>query len=259
MHEHHRLARLTALALPLIAIAAVPSSSFAPQEARHVARVQEPAARPEKLVLEPGTYTVKDLIDRSARFLGRNYIYSARDVENVPSPQVNLQERLELGRDDCEEVIGKLLFAKHLVMLPLDPDRGIYEWVFLQGSKGAEVRRRPVVRTPEQVLAGGPETWIVTVYPLEHLDPREAGGMLRAIMSGPTDSFYATTSPLGRSLVISGFRQQVAAFLRILQATDRPDARTTGQAFARWKSSLEDRLKALEQQVAALRKASSGR
>ena len=117
---------------------------------------QDPAGATTDFVIEAGKHNVRELIDRAAKYLGRNYIYSEQDLANVPDQEVTLQNRLALDAVGCREVVSELAFTKGMVMLPTDPKRGIYEWIFMYGPNRMKLSSHIIEMTPGGGLAPPP-------------------------------------------------------------------------------------------------------
>ena len=235
------LLRLTpaALACGMIGLLSVPPG--APRQP------QDPAAKNDGFVLEAGEHEVRDMIDRSAKFLGRNYVYSEAEVASQPDAKVVLQNRLVLDAVGCEEVISQLAYTKGFVMLPLDEKRSLFEWVAAFGPKRGELATRARELAPEQVLARRNSYVIVqTLLPLRHLAANSASNMLRPFFAASgNNGTMITIGSCGSGVLLQGFAPQVAAAIDLISKADEPPP-ALEPSLTDWMERVDARLYALE-------------
>ena len=218
-------------------------------------QAQEPkvvrAAR-KSLSLEAGSHGVYDLIEKSGKFLRRTYSIDRaqaggrngkqRTVE-LSRPLVNLDETA------CEEVVGQLLRARGWVALPLDADRGVYDWVYLSGPRVQEVRNYAVSMTPAEVRKRPKLVQFVSVVvPLQHASATRVAGNLRVLFGGGRGCLGVTpTGAQQQSLWITGFLPEVNMVLDAVQGLD-----VAGPKIA---PSVDQRLHAIERRLGRLEQA----
>jgi hypothetical protein len=235
--------RFASAALACAALGAFSLPAVAP-----TARATGPT-RPDVFVLEAGEHDVVDLIDQSALFLGRNYVYAENEVAQAASRKVRLQHRLELDAAGCEEVVSSLAFSVGLAMLPLNPQRGIYEWVLLAGPKRGLVSTAALAMTPQKVQANRNLRIPVTVtYPLQHINAGAATNQLRPFFAAGSVAAI-TLASAGDSVVIGGFAPEVANAIDLLERIDAAPAEQPAAVPAAWQAQVEQRLRALEKAV----------
>jgi hypothetical protein len=229
------------------------ASLLAPPIARsaHAAATPAPSAAEDRFVIEAGEHDLRDLLDRSAEFLGRNYLYSEADLANTPDTKVRLQHELVLDAQSCEEVVSQLAYQLGFAMIPVDPEHGIYEWIFRAGPKRPELAARAIKLTPEQVLAQRKIVRpVLTSLSLHHVNAPRACNELRPFLlaggqGGPT------LGTVGDSLLIQGFTDQVASVIELVREIDTaPGAKPSEQQEQSWRDGIEARIRALEAKVA---------
>jgi hypothetical protein len=225
----------------LLAAGAMRAPSSAPQDRQ--------AALATEFVLEAGEHQIGTLLERSAAFLGRNYLWSEADFANVPSQTFELQQRLVLDQKGVEEVVSELAYVMGFVMLPVDEPRGIYEWIHRFGPKRTELSLRAPWIAPEQVL-GRPnlQRYLTTSVQLQHLDAMEAANMLRPFLLGGSPGVSALTiGAAGDALLIQGFTDSVAMALELVGRIDVPPS--DAQLEQGWRERVESVLETLEKKV----------
>jgi hypothetical protein len=147
---------------PLVLLAGLLPSSpqdgrLAPTPIRAQVHVQD---QDDLLVLEAQEHSIAYLIDTSAKFLGRNYVYDRSQPRSsqegslslAESQKVRLQSRLQLDRENCEDIIGQLVSVHDWTLSPLDPTNKIYQWTHPTISSYGNNRPRAILLTPEQIL-----------------------------------------------------------------------------------------------------------
>lgn len=223
-------------------------------------RRQDPATtRPEKFVLEPGDHTVQELVDRSATFLGRNYLIHSPHARIRPDAQmVHLQTKLELGLEACEETVNQLLLTHDWVLTPLDTTRGTYEWIHCMQQNPDKILQRSLTMTPDEVLARPNLCMHVTTQvALRYLDPSRVGNALTSLLRDQRNLTrygalgYSRPVAAGRSViaggtvVFSGLSQTVAKAVRIVREADRRQ-KESYDWLAQRLTKLEQRLEEFE-------------
>lgn len=178
--------------------------------------------------LPDGEITVSELIDATARFLGRNILWNSQELQAVGGDSsFYLQKQVVVDALGCEELLYSMLYTKGLAVLPVDERRGFFEVIALNGPRGREVYSRAASRTAEQVLRrpGFREFCTVTV-PLQHINSQVACNSLRQFFQGMGGSnqgmLVIGTAGGNRSLLLMGFGDQIAGALRLLQECDTP-------------------------------------
>ena len=174
----------------------------------------------DKLVLHAGSHRIDELVHRAARFLGRNYILRPGEAVDCG---ITLQTRMVLDAAGCEDVVSQIMFAHDMVMTPLDPQRGLYEWIHRFGPRRFEITERAYGIPPEMVRRRPAwKVFVATVVPLRHVTAAEAEQNLRVFFPFPPDPLQGVgISAAGGALRLSGFADSVAAALAVLEALDR--------------------------------------
>jgi hypothetical protein len=237
----HRLASAA-----LLAAAALPAQHVvAPRSPAHGAIV----AGKDGLVLPAGEFTVAELIEATASFLCRNYVYEQDAVARRGG--FVLQRPLAVDAPGSEELLGALLAARGLAALPLDEHRGIWQVIALDGDPAVlallpwrtpdEILRRPRLREP-----------VVTALAVRHLDARVLAQTFRqharqaATPQPPWCTAFAADE---RLLLLSGYRDQLAPVLQLVHQLELAAAPTS----ATDAPTLAQRVDRLEAEVADLR------
>ncbi|MFY9342340.1 MAG: hypothetical protein WAT39_07615, partial [Planctomycetota bacterium] len=175
------------------------------------------------LTLPAGEFTVVDLIDAVAGYLCRNYLYDASELAEVRG--FSLQRAIALDALGSEEMLYALLAARNLAALPIDEWRGVYQVVALTPER----RTAPIAtvpwRTPEEILRRPRlRELVLTSVVLAHADANQLANGLRAQFSfqGTWQPGMPTAVATGaNTLLLHGYREQVAATLLFLQLVDR--------------------------------------
>ncbi|MFY9341927.1 MAG: hypothetical protein WAT39_05535 [Planctomycetota bacterium] len=238
------------------------------------------AAVKAPFVFEAGTVELRTLLQRCGTYLQRNIL--ADDIEltgayarkqprpqqgvavETPTPVVELQLPVVTDRDGCEELLSSLLWARGLVLVPLDEPKAVYEVLSLNGQRAREIPLRAVQRTPEQVLARPTLRQFVTVvYTMKHTNAQYASNALRPFFMSTSGNPGSTNQTLNlgsagnsASLLLSGPQDLVANALLVLRAADvpqPPELRTEAdvrvEALAKQQGELVRRIAAIEEKV----------
>ena len=224
--------------IPVASLLAVlvltPGVEYAPASA------QDKQDRSSGFVLEAGEHTLKDIIDRAAKFLGRNIVLpepssmprgrgggAAAGGGGIETITVELQKKLILDAVACEEVVSQLVHTRGFVIVPLDTLRGLYEVVQLNGQRLSEIYSNALHLTVAEVLRRERYKVIVrTTFTLKHIRADMAVQNLRQLIQG----LQIGTPGTQRSLVLIGFANQVAAAIRMLEDLDDPGKVSTYQS-----------------------------
>jgi type II secretory pathway component GspD/PulD (secretin) len=207
-------------------------------------------AAKDGLVLPAGDFTVSELIDATATYLCRNFLYDPNAV--LRAKGFSLQRPLALDALGAEELLYALLASRDFAVLPLDETRGVFQIVLLeQNQPGAAVFASTPWRTSEEVLRRPQLREIVfTVIELQHADAQQFVMLLRNSFAfgGWRPGCLVASAAEQRTIVLHGYRDQVANALALAARFDQmnqPDPTTT--------TSTLDRLQQLEREVATLK------
>ncbi|MEM7201183.1 MAG: hypothetical protein AAF628_12995 [Planctomycetota bacterium] len=210
-----------------------------------------------EFLLEAGEHNLPRLIDRAAEFLGRNHLYSEDDLGHAGHLEVRLQNRLVLDRRGCEALVSELAFAKGIAMLPLDAERGVYQWIHMRGSLSPKLNECYESLSPDEVMARR-STYVpvLTHVPLTHINPTAATNQLRPFFAaGAGQPPILTVGAAARSIVLLGLAPRVASAIELLRQTDVGPEVETGRgvhAAGIDQEEIEKRFEALERRVKAL-------
>ena len=223
-------------------------------------------------VLPEGAVSVEDLIDSAARYLTRNILCHPQELAIQPQPDFVFQKRLALDALGCEEMLGELLASRGLVVVPIDERRQVYEVIHQQGPRGREIWNRAVPRTPEEVLQRPSlKQMVLVTLPLKHINATIAVNALRPFFStgnsnSPGIGLVFGTAGTAQALIVTGFTDQVAACIRMLQLCDQPlkerdpEQFELSQAITSLQNAVTDlqaRLATAQKQIADLQKAAA--
>lgn len=192
----------------------------------------------DKLTIEPGAYSVEDLIERSGKFLGRNYLVENLGKRVPSSAPIHIQRKLELGPEACEDVVSQILYTRDWVLTTLDRSRGVYEWVYRQGRRANEIIQRSEHLPADEILSRSTRyVHVTTSITLKNLQATQAQNCLNQLFSNGTRlcRFSCLSMPTvlrngkwvsspGGTIVMSGMAPMIAKALRILRDSDRAEA-----------------------------------
>lgn len=201
------------------------------------------------LTLPAGEFTAADLVEATARFLCRNYLYDEGAIAALSS--FTLQKSLALDALGAEDVLYALLASRDLVVLPIDEGRGLYAIVPLAaGDRPVPVTSIPS-RTPNEILQRPHlRELVTTAIELRGLDAVQLAASLQvhfALLSPRLAGRPAACAAGPRTLLLHGFRDQLAEVVSLVRLMERQVEATAVPP------SLLQRLDALEREVAALR------
>lgn len=221
------------LALALSAIASIPLPAQAT-----TARAAEP-----QFVLAAGEHELRTVISAAASYLGRNLLM----VETPPGDlKVDLQVPQKLDRDGCLAVVTQLAYLHGLVLVPIDADRGMWEFVNANGPRRNEIQARALMLPIEDVRKlKGARIMVTSVIPVQHVRATAATQTLRPFFAtAGTATLNLGTAGTESAVVVSGFVDQVLSAAAVIATIDVPTKEKEPTA--------EDRVRALEARVAAL-------
>lgn len=206
-------------------------------------------ATKDGLVLPAGEFTVVELIEATAAFLCRNYLYDQADVSRRGG--FALQRAIALDAPGSEELLCALLATRDLAALPLDELRGVYQVVALDADPRIlavlpwrtpdEILRRPRLRDP-----------VVTAFEVRHVDARRlAQAFQQHAMQqhGSAPPLFAAFAADEHLLLLRGYRDQLAQAIQLVQQLERAHTPANGPH-----SPLQRRVDALEREVALLKR-----
>lgn len=200
-------------------------------------------------VLEAGEHELGNIIDKAAKFLGRNLLYTPQELTIANAGPITLQKRLVLDARGCEEVVSQLAYSRGIVMTPVDANRGVWEFVATQGRRRGLIQQRTLSLTTEEVLRR-PQLCVrtTTTLQLQHVSANFVHNLRAQFSQNNTMPPYLTM--LGqRGVVISGFMQDVATMVKAIRESDRKDNITAPNNWHTWRQ----RLPAVEKQLPSIK------
>lgn len=207
-------------------------------------------ASKDGLVLPAGEFTVSELIDATATYLCRNFLYDPNAV--LRAKGFGLQRPLALDALGAEEMLYALLASRDFAVLPLDEARGVYQIVLLeQNQPGATVFASTPWRTTEEILRRPQLREIVfTTIELQNADAQQFVNLLRNTLSfgGWRPGCLVASASERRTVVLHGYRDQVANAIALAARIDqlsRPALSASEEMLLR--------VRQLEQEVATLK------
>lgn len=225
---HTTLSTSLAILLPLAAWTA-------PTPLEHGGKHAEPG-----FVLEAGTHEFEELVNRAAEFLGENHLMSETDFAGGKNTFA-LQTQMTLDKDGLRDVLGQFGYRLGFTKVPLDPDRGTWEWINQSGPRRNEIAARPVL-VPVEQLETFPESYayVRTIISVEHLEANRLTNSLRPFVAGngASNCIVGTTGD-GGSFLLQGYCTQVRDLARLVNSAEEHAGRTRTEA-------LIDRLEQLE-------------
>lgn len=210
----------------------------------------------QPFVLEAGEIKLNDLVDRCASHLKWNILLNDQEIAaRVGNGAIRMQNRLQVDRNGCEDLLSSMLARSNFVLTVLDESQHLYEVISLDGPRAREISNRAVRRTPEEVLRRPSLRMpVTTVLELQHTNAVIATNALRPFLasSGPGQSLL-TIGNFGntRAIVISGLQDQVATAIGLVRSGDVPDPMNTVPGVTERLEAIERRLAALEKKLKA--------
>jgi len=205
------------------------------------------------LVLPAGDFTVAELVEATATYLCRNYLYDPSTLGRAGG--FTLQRQVAVDALGSEELLYALLSTRDLAVFPVDELRGIYAIVALDstvqpgqpGQSGATLRGYAPWRSREEILRRPNLREIVyTGIAVATSDARALAAMFDAAVPvgwQPGRLFVCARDE--RFLMLHGYRDQVAQAIRIAELLDRGP--TPGR------EDLRQRILRLERELAEVR------
>lgn len=229
----------------LLAIAAHAQQLVAPAAAAHGAIV----AGKDGLVLPAGEFSVVELVEATAAFLCRNYLYDPETL--VRRGTFVLQRPLALDAPGSEELLAALLASRDLAAVPIDELRGVYQvlsldsdpWLLatLPWRTPAEIVQRPRLRE-----------LIVTAIEVQNVDARALATAFRQHAWQPQAAHAQTFMAFASDehlLLLRGYRDQLAEVVQVVRQLERANAPAPVAA----DTALRQRIDRLERELADLR------
>jgi hypothetical protein len=199
-------------------------------------------------VLEAGEHSLREVIQNAAKFLGRNYLTSDADFGN--SPIITLDKTLNLDAFGCEEVVSQLAYSRDFAMTPVDPKRGIYEFIFVRGPRRPQIVARATFMKPEEILRRpNLKVMISTSLKLEHNSASRVAASVRPFFAGGGAGAYSIqmgTAGNDTTLFLTGFVDQVAAAIKMLREADKASGSQRRPDVYQRLDKIERRLTVLE-------------
>lgn len=226
---------------------AVASSSFI--DAACV--TQDPAAKPKpRFVLEAGELQLSELIDRAATFLQWNILTSPREMDAGTPQSAKLQQRIDVDRDGCVDVLSGMLVRSGFLLTPIDEAKGLYEVIALNGPRMRDAIARATPRTPQEILSRpGLKMFVSTTVQLKNVNPVIATNSLRPFVASSSGNAAVSIGSIGGSgLLITGMQDQIAALLHQIEACDVPPPKIAADEVAHFEA-IERRLRAIEEKL----------
>lgn len=200
------------------------------------------------LVLPAGEFSVAELIEATARYLCRNYLYDEARVADLRG--FVLQRQVALDACGAEEMLCALLATREQIVLPIDEHRGMFAIVPI----GADAPPLPITAVPMRTRAEILQRprlhdLVTTTLELPHCDAPQLARALDAFFAldgrgAPTRPRASAAGP--HTLFLFGFRDQLVDVVQLVRMLER-------QFDPSVPPSLLQRLDALEREVAELR------
>ncbi len=172
------------------------NSTQAPDSGKRISKpIFPPSGNNDVFVLEAETYTLSELIDRSAAFLRCNDLVlwdnpelagqrSRKQQVDEGERTVTLQTRIAVDRDGCIAVMSQLLGTHGWVRTCVDSTNGMWEWVHLMTSKRTLIATRALtVDKHELNRLRGCQSWVYHTYEPSSLSPRTLHDQLQRPMT----------------------------------------------------------------------------
>lgn len=255
----HRPMSYVSSAFLLVALSGLPVSTGAAQEsaatasdhpATAPAAVPVDAARPANrvewpFVIPAGRVDLRELCDRVALQLGRNYLRGDLEVGS-PKPGLELQVPMSIrGADELHAVFGQLAYSCGFCVVSMQSTLETYEVLNMQGPRRSEIASRATWKTADEVLQmRGCYEPVICIVTLASMSAQMASVALRPFFSQSASSaggLIPGTAGDDHSIILSGLAPQVASAIAMLRAVDANSQRAS--------SGLEARIEALEQRA----------
>ncbi len=155
--------------------------------------------------------TLRDVVDKVAFLTGTNHLIDPRIGTAALHQDVELSPGGEL------RTLSRLAAEQDLVLLPLAPGKGIYEWICAAGSRGDDVYARAEVVSNEVVQAL--DATVVLVKTIVKLKPgSDSGKVLKKLRLGRQHgSFKVEMGVFSGGLLLAGPASDVAEAIRVVR------------------------------------------
>jgi len=214
---------------------------------------QEQARSPEPaFVLAPGEHDLRTLITAAASYLGRNLLLADGQIQG--DPKVELQVGQKLDRDGCFAVVTQFAAMHGLVLVPMDKDRGLWEFINANGPRRHEIYTHAPSLTLDEVRRLKGTRIVVTVaLPLQHARATVMAQTLRPFYatSGST-SVNLGTGGTESVLAMTGFVDDILNAATMIAQLDQPSRAKEPSEDAQRLQALEAKVQALEERVRGL-------
>ena len=228
---------VTAALMPLLFV------SPAAQDRPNAATIE---AKGDKIVIEPGVLTLKDVVARSCEILKRNELMNWLDNPQHEQERIILPLRIEVDRAGFDDVVRELMYVKRYVLTPIDPGKGMYRWIFMPGPARAEIQEHVVDVPIDEIRKGtGPRQLVRTVYVPRHVSVQQLADVVRAYLSMYRVLGFEPVAVAGTGLVLTMFRRHASETVRLLDQIDAANALP---------ANAGDRMRALEARIEGLEK-----
>ncbi len=251
-------ASICAFALSLSALAAQATTTRPETASQETALARSAPAAPgarvsgQDFVLAAGEHDLRTLITAAASYLGRNILVTD---DFAGEPKVTLQVSQKLDRDGCLAVVTQLAYIHGLVMVPMDRDRGMWQFININGARRNEaLSRAPLLSLEEVGKLKGTRIIVTTIVPVQHVRATAATQTLRPFFATGAPSLNLGTAGAETAVMLSGFVDEVLGAAAMLAAVDQPPKEREALPTERLQQA-EARIAALEARLAALEKA----
>jgi hypothetical protein len=241
-------AQVTALQ-PGLAVAPDPAADQA--SASPVSQPPRPEQEPFRLAA--GTIPVAELVARAAGCLHWRIVCEAKEIgESAP---FRLFEPMQLDAAGCEDVLGAMLSSRGLAVVPMGPNADDFEVLAIGGNRGKEAFAQAERLSPEAVLQHPGRKRVVTArVPMVHMHGNLAVNFLRPFFENSQSRTHIVLPPQqdAHAVTVTGFQDQVATAIHLLQACDRPVQAPTRPELEQRIGSLARQAMQLQERVSAL-------
>lgn len=213
------------------------------------------------LVLPAGEFSVAHLIEATARYLCRNYLYDEASIADLRG--FVLQRAIALDACGAEEILYSLLTTRAHVVLPVDEHRGLFAIV----PVGANAPPLPITSVPMRSRAEilqRPQLHelVTTTLDLPLGDAPRLAAALEAFFvlgdgMGPIRPRAAAAGP--HTLFLFGFRDQLVDVVQLVRQLERQFEPTPAPNLLQRLDALEREVVALRAELLAARSAAGGR
>lgn len=255
MRPRFAMVTQVALAAPVALLGATPLSAqqvVTPASSTHGAIT----ATKDGLTLPAGDFTVAELIEATAVYLCRNYLYDPGMVAHAAG--FTLQRPVAVDALGSEELLHALLATRDLVVVPIDELRGLHQVVSIGPNAPPLPASSFPWRSPEEILHRPRlREIVVTTFELREAFAQQLAQALRSHFAvagagawrpGQLTAFAVEQ----HTLLLCGYRDQVAHVLMLGRQLERLAVPPTPTPPA--PPSLHERIEQLEREVAELKR-----